>query len=264
MTVYVDVLFLINFSMDFVSLFLCVSIFRKKLHKGGILLSSAIGGIYAVFDILLDLNQILKIIICVLVSVIMCLIAFKERTLKGFFTMLAMYWAVNMALGGIMSLLYSYANRILSEIISEFSYENTYNGARFFIIAALSTIISVVFGRIFTAKKDIKSVRFVVTVDKTEYELSGLCDSGNMLTEPLSGRAVILVTENSSLGKKIISLPEIYKRYIPYNDVSGSGIIRGIIPENIKINQNTPSAVVATISKRDFAGYDAIVPISIV
>ena len=264
MTLYADVLFAINFSMDFVSLFICAMIQHKRIEKKRILLASVLGGAYGVIDIILETNAIIGALISVFVSLLMCLIAFYEKKLKRLILSYIMFWATSTALGGIMSLLYTFANKLLADIIASYSYQSAYNGARFFIIASISIIIGIIFSRIFTSKKDVKSTEIKITYQNKEYKLSALCDSGNLLTEPISAKCVILVTSNSDIGSKITALEDIYKRYIPYSDVGGNGALKGIIPEKIIVGDNMVDAIIAPINKNDFGGFDALVPSALV
>ena len=87
MKIYADILFAINFSMDFISFFITSMIMRRKINKKRILLASAFGGIYGVVDILLNLDTIISIVVSVLSSLIMCLIAYHEKTIRRFIGM---------------------------------------------------------------------------------------------------------------------------------------------------------------------------------
>lgn len=260
MTLYADVLFAINFSMDFLSLFITEMILHKKLHKKRILFSAVIGGLYGVYEILVPTKMILGVIINVSVSFLMCFIAFKEKKIGKFTGMYILFWGVSASLGGIMSLLYSFLNNILFEYIKDYSYSTVYNGARFFIVASLTMIVSIAFSRIYSSKKSIKEVNLSIEINDNSFLLTGLCDSGNMIQEPITGRLVILVSSSSKVGKIIDEEPEIKKRFIPYHGVEKDGILKGVSPKRILINDNEVSAIIAPIENKNFSGYDALVP----
>ncbi|MBQ3040880.1 MAG: sigma-E processing peptidase SpoIIGA [Clostridia bacterium] len=260
MKIYADILFAINFSMDFISFFITSMIMRRKINKKRILLASAFGGIYGVVDILLNLDTIISIVVSVLSSLIMCLIAYHEKTIRRFIGMYIVHWGISATLGGFMSILYSFLNSVLGKYIENYTYSQVYTGARFFIALALAIIISTVFGRFFSSEKSVKSTTINVVVNKCSYSIEALCDSGNLLTEPISGKAVILINAESDLGRKIEEIPEIFKRFIPYKSVGGNGMIKGIIPEKIEINGSERAGIIAPISKINFAGYEACVP----
>lgn len=264
MTLYADVLFAINFSMDFLALFITEMILHKKLHKKRILIAAIIGGLYGVFEVLVPTRVILGAIINVSVSFIMCILAFKENKIGKITGMLILFWGVSASLGGIMSLLFTFLNTVFVEYMKNYSYSAAYQGARFFIIASLTMIVSIAFSRIYNSKKNIREVTVEVKVNDGTFFLKGICDSGNLLKEPITGKSVILVGADTKIGKQIEKESELKKRYIPYHGVESEGILKGIVPRKILINNREMSAIIAPIKNRDFAGYDAIVPIALV
>ena len=260
MTLYIDVLFAINFSMDFLSLFITKMILHKKIYKARILIASVIGGIYSVVEILMPLNAVIRAIINVLLSFVMCIIALKESKASRITVSLIIFWAVSSSLGGIMSIIYNFMNSILYEYISNYSYETAYNGARFFIIISLTIIISMIFTRIFSKKSQAREASVVVFLNGRKYMLSGLCDTGNLLTEPITGRAVILVSESNALSREITKMDELKKRYIPYQTIEFKGMLKGVVPKSIFVNDKEINAIIAPIKSNSFAGYDALIP----
>lgn len=264
MTLYIDVLFAINFSMDFLSLYLTSVILHKRLYKSRILISSLIGALYGVIEIIININVVLGAIINLAISIIMCVITFKKSSFGRLLVSLILFWGASASLGGIMTLLYNFINKIFYEFIEEYSYTEIYSGARFFIIASLSLLIALIISRIYSSKKDVKEVEACVIYKKEIYKSKGICDSGNLLKEPISGKCVILVSKNSLLGTAIENEQEIKKKYIPYSVVNGEGILKGIVPDKIIINNNEVTAIVATIDNSNFREYDMIVPSSLI
>lgn len=263
MTLYVDVLFAINFSMDFLSLFITMKILHKRVYKSRIITSSALGGLYGVCEMLIQTSFVLSILVNVAVSVLMCLIAFKEKKIGKFTVELIMLWGCSATLGGTMSMLYVFLNKLMSDYIENYSYDAVFGGARFFIIASLSVIIALLFSKIFNQNTNVKEAEIKITFKNSIYTFKGLCDSGNVLKEPITGRSVILVSASSKIGKAISKESEMKKRYIPYVGVGSTGMLKGIIPQKIFINDFEKSAVVAPIENMNFAGYDALIPASL-
>ena len=199
----------------------------------------------------------------ILVSVLMCIIAYKKSSIGRLITSIILFWGVSASLGGIMSLVYSFVNKLFYEYIKDYSYTEIYSGARFFIVASLSVLIAVIVNGVYSTKKEIRETEVLIEFKGEVFKLNGLCDSGNLLKEPISGKNVILISKNTKLGQIIEKEQEIKKRYVPYNVVNGEGVLKGIIPNKIIINKNEVNAIVAPIENKNFCGLDAIVPISL-
>ena len=264
MTLYVDVLFAINFSMDFLSLFITMKILHKKVYKARTLISSTLGGLYGVCEMLIQTSFVISVIVNVAVSVLMCLIAFTEKKIGKLTIEIIVLWGCSATLGGTMSILYVFLNRLMSDYIKNYSYDVVFGGARFFIIAALSVIIALLFSKIFSQKATVMEAEIKILFKNSSYVFKGLCDSGNVLKEPITGRSVILVSASSKIGRAISEEHEMKKRYIPYVGVGSTGMLKGIIPQKILINDSEKSAVVAPIENINFAGYDALIPASLI
>lgn len=258
--IYADVLFAINFSMDFLSLFICSMILKRKATRPRIIIASLIGALYGVLDVVLGLNKILGVILCIAFSFVMCLVSFWGAQLRQLFVSTVLLLGVGAALGGTMSLIYSFMNRIFADAISKIEKTTSYNGARFFLIASVTAIVSIVFARVFTREKDKKTALLKIEYEGTEYKFEGLVDSGNRLKDPLSQKPVILLSNAVALSEKIKLKDDKYKRFIPYGDVSGGGILKGIMPKKIYINDALADGIVCVSDKSDFSGYNALIP----
>lgn len=264
MVIYADVLFAINFSMDFLSLFICSMILKRKTSRARIIIASLIGALYGVFDVAIGLNKIFSVPLCIVFSFVMCLIAFWGVRIKGIFASMALLLGVGASLGGIMSIIYSLLNRILSDVLSKIEPNTSYNGARFFLIASLTAIASIIFARIFLKEKSNKVAKLKIKFQGYDYEMEGIVDTGNKLTDPLSKKPVILIADGLALVEKIKALDDKYKRFIPYSDVSGKGILKGVIPTKIYVDGNLVDGVVCASDKQDFSGYFALIPSSLI
>ena len=260
MILYADILFAINFSMDFLSLFLCSIFLHLKVRKLNIILSSVIGAFYAALQMIMKIDGVMLFVSSIAVAIVMVIVAFPQKIVTRIFLQTVVYLFVSCVLGGVMSMLYSLFNRLLASYIENYSYDSAYDTERIWIIISLTAIISVVFSKILTSKKEEKTAEIKVQISNEMFKLVGLTDTGNLLKDPLSGKSVILVSEDCDLGKKISKTEDIYKRYIPYRDVSGKGMLKGVLPSKILINEVQVSAVIATTKTKSFEGYEALIP----
>lgn len=256
---YADVLFAINFSMDFLALFITSRLFYRKISKIRIIIASALGAIFGVIEVIVVTNDVVSFVFSIIVAMVIIKICFDDKVVKNYIIMVVLFVFVCAILGGVMSVLYTIFNRVISEIIKEQSFESTYTNARTVIIIGLTSLAAIIFVRIFKEKRSVKSVLAKIKVREREYEVSCLCDTGNLLREPFSGRSVMLVSAATPIGKEIESIEDIYKRYIPFKDINGEGILKGIIPKKIVINNVSVDAVIAAVENSDFGGCDALI-----
>ena len=259
MVLYADILFMINFSMDFLGQFICAKIMRYKASRTRLIISSLLGATYGVISVALKLNFFVSLTFCVLIALVMMFICFKVKNLMRLCTLTVMFIFISATLGGIMSVIYVFLNKVIALTPGNNSHV-TYSGARTFVIVGLTFIISLIFGRILIKKKEEEFVEVIVNIKNREYVLKGLCDSGNLLVEPFSGKKVILVGENSEIGKAILSFNEYKYKYIPFKDLSGEGVLKGILPNEIKINGKPIDVIIAITKNNNFNGCEALVP----
>ena len=97
--VYVDLLFLINFSMDFLCFYITSRIMSTKLSSGRAVLASALGGIYSDIALFISVGTTLGVIIDLAVCALICAVAFyKRKEGRRLYLHILVYFAVSMAL----------------------------------------------------------------------------------------------------------------------------------------------------------------------
>lgn len=280
-TIYGDIYFLINFSMDFLSLFLTAKILHIPLKTGRAAFAAAVGGVYAVVALLPGRYGWLQTLIGLLIPALLCFIAFRYGRFRRFCLTVALFWGLSFLTGGLMSALYYAVNRLLAgrQIVVNGTVQTVYSEIPLWVFALLAlacALISLIWGRIAGKRRGISACELTVGVSDRSYILTGLIDSGNLLTEPFGGLPVILVTADRLRamlpeellgvffgGSGVGNLPAgmgARIRLIPYRGVGGGGLIFGYLPDRIVVDGREVAACIAAESARDFSGYDAIVP----
>ena len=247
-TVYVDLLFLVNFSMDFLCIFLTAKILFRKLSLIKAAIASAIGGAYSVAAIFLPPNQIIGILSSVLCCILMCLTVFgkKGNSLKSIAIVCVTYILSSVLLGGIMTAAFNLLNNSGIDLNIE---ESNDIPPWLFILAGIASITAACTGGKFlrhTASQ--KSAVITVTIDKKSNTFNAMCDSGNLLRDSISGRPVIVVDKsmaddffdtNISLDTADTErLDNELKRkiaIIPYSTVSGDKTMLAFRPQKLII-----------------------------
>ena len=250
-SVYVDLFFLINFSMDFLCFFLTAHLLHRKFSLPRVLAASILGGLYADLALFFVTGRILSFVIDVGVCALMCLIAFGEKKhLSSLPLYLMVYFAMSMALGGIMTALFGILNRSSAFKGIEASDGDGISAWTFFLLALVSGIITYFSGRFFRKKTAQSEAVLEIVYEGRHLVLSAMIDSGNLLRDPLSGKLCIVADLRAmerllpqeiilAAQKKPIALEKLSEqharrvRIIPANTASGFGILLAVRPEKL-------------------------------
>ena len=269
--VYADIYFLINFSMDFLCLFLCAKLLATPFFIGRALISAALGGLYAILALFLDLAPLPSLLVDLFVCALLCAVAFFRRGhARLSLISTPVFLAVSMLLGGVMTALFYLLNR-LDLPLSDLEPDGL-SAWGFAILAAISGLITYLSERFFRRRTSAKRATLVVTLLGRTVTLTALCDSGNLLRDPLSGKLCIvadadacralvppLLCEAAKRGKSPPpDLPrEILERIrlIPTHTATGEGLLIALRADKIQIFTNkSPYTVDALIALSPLKG----------
>ena len=281
--IYGDILFIINFSMDFLTLYISARIMNLKTRTFYLIAASLIGAVYGVLSLFYSINNIISPVIHITVSLLMCFIVFGSEK-KGMFIRAAiLFWGISFALGGSMTAIYNLINQNEKHVYMNGGVTAVHSEIPPVVIgvlAVVSGIISFAGGQIIKRKKHEKSVFVQAVYGDNKISFECLYDSGNLLREPMSGIPVIVTRYEILEPILTAELRHIFKhndtlrlsglrhahikhvRLIPVSSIGYSGIMLGFIPEKTIINDSEREVCIAVETKKtsDYGGYDAIAP----
>ena len=278
--IYADILFVINFSMDFLAFYILSYILKLPFKKGRMFLSAAIGALYSVCEVVVHNDNIP---IAIVVAALMCFIGFGKSGLGAFARQLIGFISVNFLLGGGMTAIFSVFNAMGHEqkllIYGELNTVGEKLPFSYFVLGfAVISILSLLFAGIYSSRADRKKVSGKITYHGNTEEFSLLCDSGNLLTEPLSGDPVIFLSENAFLklcGKGTLTAVKSADasfmksdtkniRLIVYETVGGSDMGICLRPERVKVGGKDVKAWITMGNRSNYGESEGIVPLSLV
>ena len=238
MTVYADILILVNFTVDYFLLLLTSSLLHKRTKLRRLLLSSALGGIFSLYIFLPQTNFFAETAVRVLMCCALCLTAFKVQSIKDFFRCAAALFAVNFAYSGAMIAVW-YLFKPNGMVIN--------NSVVYFNISPLFLILFSVLGYFITvALKRILQKSFPEHIKcKVKFycnnkvlNLDGIADTGNSLKDCF-GMSQIFITEKDIVDLLLFD-EERNTRYraVPCDTVAGSEILDGYRIEKAEILYN--------------------------
>ena len=279
--IYADVLFIINFSMDFLSLYIVGRLMHFLMEAKRVIFGATVGALYGVLELLIHVSKAQQTAITLGVLCLMCLIAFGFQSLRTYLSAVALTFGVSMLMGGMMTSAFLKLGNAVSYLEIGGTIATVYGELpiwQFAVFALLSALVTWVLGKVFRRKRAQRACLVRMRFDGKERVFTALVDSGNLLEEPVSGTPVIFLKGKAArtLPKHLLSamksgvdglsIPEAGRlRVIPSRTVAGGGILLAAVPERLALRSKrgweTRRALVAVdFSEGDFGGFEALVP----
>ncbi len=246
MIIYLDIVFIINFIIDF-SLLLTINIALKRYSKISKLIISALFGSTSLLSLFIALPKYLLIIFKILLALIMVLIAFGYKNIKYTISNLLYFYMVSIILGG-----------FLYFLKVEFSY--SHNGLVFYyqgitinylFIIVLTPFILYVFLKSLNILKEVKNYYYKITIffdSNSKISLPAFLDTGNKLKDPITNKPIILINKKILKGKYNIRSP----MYIPYNSLNHHSLLECFKPTKIYLNDKEVKNYLIGLSENSF------------
>ena len=278
-TLYVDVYFFINFTVDILALYFSALLYKLPTTVKRLLLSSFVGATYAVLGTLLFDNSTLMIPISVLILIIMVLIMARGVGIMRKVKYGIVFLFFEILIGGMVYYAYSTLDKI--NLFQSFVDSNNENKKLllFSLIILLSIgalkLVIMCFGNAASRK----SIKLFVEYGGKTNQLDALVDSGNLAVDPFNKTPVMLV--GKAVGNKIFgelcddlsaldSLEVSLKkriRIIPVSFGSEKRILYGIKPDLVYVEKKKLREHISLIIAIDkeggnYGGYNALVPLS--
>ena len=247
MTVYWDMMFLINFAIDYIILYSTAKTLFLKRNIFKILSGALIGGIYGIFAF--EKSFVFNTLTYIFVTFFILYVSFSKLNFK----IVSTFYIISFLFGGISG----YLNNLYGVIKMSngfFYIEN--NLLAVLLGVVLSSFIVVISLKLI--KRNTIKLRQIKTVDifcdGKSVTVSGMLDTGNLLLDPITKYPVILVNfsdikqiinedlekfleENANLcvniNRRIINKI----RLIPYKNSSSNDILKGFKPDYIVIKE---------------------------
>ena len=259
--VYVDLLFLINFSMDFLCFYLTARILSHKLSVSRALVASALGGIYSDIAIFIEVGRIWGLVVDMAVCAIICAVTFyRKKEINSLMMYTLVYLAVSMALGGFMTAIFNLLNRV--DLPMEEGAGDGISVWNFALLAGASAVITFVGGNFFKSKSSQRIASVKISIGGKSKTLRGLFDSGNLLREPISAKPCVVCDVSVmkdilpvsiyiaaiSKGRRAIENIDVSEsmgmRLIPIRTAGGEGMLVAIRADEMKVDSGKGERIV--------------------
>ena len=258
MTVYVDILIILNAIVNYFILLAVDKILRIHSKKWRILLGGTVGGMSSLLLFIENLGVIMTLL-KITTAILMIAITFGIKPIKRLLKSTFLLFAITFLFGGLLFAIYIFLDKdilIYSNGIVYFNIDLTF----LIICTIISYIVITVILKIID-KKAPKSKEYYVTVENVGKTISctALMDTGNNLREPFSGYPVIML--DKELFNKLFTEDKI--RLIPISTVNGESVIKAFRPQKLIINDFSTDKVYIGESASQLNEYKMILNINL-
>lgn len=252
--VYLDLLFLINFFTDYITLLCTAKISHAMIQRKFIAFASLIGGIYACLCVIYENDWITSPTVQISCAILLCLISFhKEMRL---WRCCITFLIISAIFGGILSPFVFETNQGKYLSINFKALIVTFAAVYFMLSQLYRRTASHITQTYQQAEIDLRNKTITLTVLK---------DTGNELYDPISNLPVLVIEKEliknllSELNEERIednifdtfcqlnTIPELAGRFrlIPYQSISGKNILLGFVPDKLIIDGKQREMIVA-------------------
>ncbi len=198
MTVYLDIILLENICMNYIILLATGLILKNKINNIRILLSSLLGGVYAVCSYITKLEIYSTLIMKIILSVTMVYVAFNSKNIKQLLKQLVLFYLTSFAFGGCaFALLYFIKPQNI--LMKNGVYIGTYPLKVALLGGLLGFIIINIAFKIIKNRINKKNMfcDIEIYLNNNVTKVHALVDTGNLLKEPITGNPVIIVEKEN-------------------------------------------------------------------
>lgn len=256
--IYGDIYLIVNFTMDYLALYLTATAIKHPHRPLRTSIAAALGAIYSLLSLFLPDHTPLSFFTTAALPFLLILITFHaQASWRELLRATAAFWVISFLLGGaataVSYLLGNWAKReaLIGGQVEALPGELPYWG-----ILLIALIAGAILTRLLRGHRKLPSTAILEAGEEESslVRLSGMIDSGNLLVEPLSGAAVILVDRSVAsflppelaflaTGEPPVLTPRL--RLIPYSTPSGEGLLYAYLPRVVKINGKLRNACIA-------------------
>lgn len=257
MTVYADLLFIVNLYIDALLLSAVRRFLRLPLTGKRLLLASVLGGVFGLSALLPALPGVVLFPLALLESLALCAAAFAPKPMTQLLKAVFLLFLFGAALSGLLTAA-AYFLPIHGILLA--------NGAVYFNISALTLILltcvsyGVLYGfdRLFRKKEpDVFFAKLTITRQGKTVTLPAKIDTGLTLTEPFSGTPAI-VADRRALGDIFFGMQStenaVSMRLIPFSSLGADGVLPAFWPDAASLSGISIECWVAVTDRTLSAG----------
>ena len=275
-TIYIDVYYMINFTVDILAIFVACRMVCLQTRIRQIVLGGCVGACLAIFELFIEsdlLNLLLGIVFVLVLYRVFC----KRLSVGRGVKFLIAFYISSFLISGIVNYIYGVLDKYIGNIIPAYS-DTTNRKAIIFSLIILLIIGAIrVFIMMISDSMNIKSTRLMIEIEDKSLEVDALIDTGNLVKDPMNMNPVIFLKRSyaeSILPRSVIELSDLDNlksdfrkriRLIPVTRNSETHVMTGVRVDKVlvckdKYREEINATVVIDKEEGTFGGYYALAP----
>ena len=262
MTVYIDVLFIINVIINYFLLLITSAFSKVERNRVRIFIASVFGGLYCVFGFVLEIGFLQSTVLKILSTLAIALIGFKYISFKQFMRCSIVLFVTFFLFGGIVYGMYFLTNASFMTIKNSSVYIHI--SPILLVICCVACYLGILIFNYLLKPQQIRETNYSVTVEYRGKCISapGFMDTGNNLSDIFTDYPVVLCdyetvkalfdsTESPCFEDNVASWssPRLIKnfRVIPVSTVGGSALLPAFKPDAVLLETNSKAFAIERV-----------------
>lgn len=193
-TIYIDIIFLENLIMNSIILYATAIILKIKPKAIKVIVSSAIGGIYAIITYVTEIQAYTSVVLKSILAIIMIYVAFNPQSIKKMWKQVAIFYLTSFVFGGV-TLYLIYYIKPQKVFMKDGMFVGNYILKVIMLGAIVAFLLIKISLKIIKTKINQKDMYCKIKIKLNEkiIETKAMIDTGNMAKEPITNTPVIIV-----------------------------------------------------------------------
>ena len=275
-TLYIDVYFMINFTVDILAIFIALRMVHVKINIRRLIFSGLLGASLAILELFLK-NKAIHILVAALFVMLITIICCKEVSFFRKIKFLISFYISTFLISGAVNFIYSVMDRYLEKIILKSNESANRKVLVFSLIILMMIGVLRLFVMMFSSSINEKSARILIEIADKTLAFDAMIDTGNLVKDPMNMNPVIFIKENLArqiLPAAVIELSNIdsltseYRkriRLIPVTRNAQTHVMTGVRADRVTIfsgdtKEQINASIVIDKEGGTFGGYYALAP----
>ncbi len=230
MVIYIDVLIFLNLITNYCILCATRKFLNLKAKYPKLIFASFLASLFTL-TLFLDINStLLSLLIKIVCITFMCFIAFFKTDIFTYIKCVFTTFVLTVIFSAVSIAYYQIFKPKNMLIINDMPYIHI-NPISLIIISAIIYLLLLVSKKLLLHNSLNSTAKVKILINNVEYSCIGKIDTGNSVVEPFSG-APVIITESSLFPE----LSTTGSRIIPYTVLGGNGILYGVKPQKLFID----------------------------